>query len=148
MDKMGESEKAGSKGIPGTPRDGAAVEITGLLYSTLTWLAKLHSEGAYKWSSIETTASSGAKEKISFKSWADRIKQNFERCYYVPQLAKDDAQCDVNPKVINRRGIYKDLYQSGKEYEDYQLRPNFPIAHVRGAGPLRSSESPRRALHR
>ena len=34
----------------------------------------------------------------------------------------------MDPKIINRRGIYKDLYRSGKEYEDYQLRPNFPIA--------------------
>jgi glycogen debranching enzyme len=30
--------------------------------------------------------------------------------------------------VVNRRGVYKDIYRSGKEYEDYQLRCNFPIA--------------------
>jgi glycogen debranching enzyme len=36
----------------------------------------------------------------------------------------------VNPSIINRRGIYKDLYKSGKPYEDYQLRPNFCIAMV------------------
>ena len=29
---------------------------------------------------------------------------------------------------MNRRGIYKDLFRSGKPFEDYQLRCNFPIA--------------------
>ncbi|KAI9814789.1 MAG: hypothetical protein M1827_003055 [Pycnora praestabilis] len=126
MDKMGESEKAGSKGVPGTPRDGAAIEITGLLYSTLTWVDKLHEQGKYKYEGIST---GGRKsEEITFADWSSRIKQNFERCYYVPRERKDDSSYDVNPKIINRRGIYKDLYKAGKEFEDYQLRANFPIA--------------------
>jgi glycogen debranching enzyme len=65
---------------------------------------------------------------ISFADWASRIRDNFERCYYVPVSSKEDTKYDINPDIINRRGIYKDLYRSGKEYEDYQLRPNFPIA--------------------
>lgn len=124
MDKMGESEKAGSKGVPGTPRDGAAVEITGLLYSTLAWLAQLHDDGKFKFSGVKIHGGG----EISFRDWASRLEKNFERCYYVPVDPKEDAQFDVNPAIINRRGIYKDLYKSGKEYEDYQLRPNFPIA--------------------
>ena len=40
----------------------------------------------------------------------------------------EDNQYEMDPKIINRRGIYKDLYKSGKPYEDYQLRANFPIA--------------------
>jgi glycogen debranching enzyme len=126
MDKMGESEKAGSKGVPGTPRDGAAVEITGLLYSTLNWLWTLHGEGKYKYAGVSTNHI-GLKA-ITFGDWAARIKKNFERCYYIPIDSKEDSRYEVDPRIVNRRGVYKDLYKSGKEYEDYQLRPNFPIA--------------------
>jgi glycogen debranching enzyme len=124
MDKMGESQRAGSKGVPGTPRDGAAVEITGLLYSALNWLATLNESGKYEQTGVQKADGS----EITFKAWAKLIKDNFERCFFVPISSSEDANYDVNPKVINRRGIYKDLYRSGKEYEDYQLRPNFPIA--------------------
>jgi glycogen debranching enzyme len=126
MDKMGESEKAGSRGVPGTPRDGAAVEITGLLYSTLVWLAQLHEEGKYEYVGVSTDKPD--PKSITFSEWASKIQKNFERCYYIPLDAQDDFKYDVNTKIVNRRGIYKDLYKSGKEYEDYQLRPNFPIA--------------------
>ncbi|RDW77130.1 putative glycogen debranching enzyme [Coleophoma cylindrospora] len=126
MDKMGESSRANSQGVPGTPRDGAAIEITGMLYSTLIWLAGLHNKGLYTYAGVST--SSPDIEVITFENWAAKIKENFERCYYVPQHPSEDKNYDVNPAVVNRRGIYKDLYRSGKEYEDYQLRPNFPIA--------------------
>ena len=126
MDKMGESEKAGSKGIPGTPRDGAPVEITGLLYSTLRWATELHERGQYHFSGVKTASG----EHVSFRKWAAKIKENFEKCYYIPEDPREDGWYDVNPAIVNRRGIYKDLYRSGKEYEDYQLRPNFPIAMV------------------
>ena len=124
MDKMGESEKAGSKGIPGTPRDGAAVEITGLLYSTLAWLAELNKIKVYEHKGVVFEMDT----VITYEDWASRIEKNFERCYFVPADVEKDPCYDVNANVVNRRGIYKDLYQSGKEYEDYQLRPNFPIA--------------------
>lgn len=124
MDKMGESERAGSRGVPGTPRDGAAVEITGMLYSTLAWLAGLHAAGRYPHAGV--TRADGTP--ISFADWAALVRANFERCYFVPLSPSDDARYDVNSGTVNRRGIYKDLYRSGKEYEDYQLRPNFPVA--------------------
>ncbi|KAJ5542249.1 hypothetical protein N7535_004671 [Penicillium sp. DV-2018c] len=124
QDKMGESVKAGNKGVPGTPRDGAAIEITGLLYSALTWVSRLYESKAYTYDGVDI----GDGKKITFAEWAHKIKENFERCYYVPLHHTEDSQHDVDPKIVNRRGIYKDLYKSGKPYEDYQLRSNFPIA--------------------
>jgi glycogen debranching enzyme len=120
MDKMGESDQAGSKGVPGTPRDGAAVEITGLLYSTVSWVAGLHKQGRYKWSGV--SRGGNGDDPISFGDWAALIQKNFERCYFIPVDKKEDGWYDINAKVVNRRGVYKDLYKSGKEYEDYQLR--------------------------
>ncbi|KAL4741058.1 glycogen debranching enzyme [Aspergillus similis] len=126
QDKMGESEKAGNKGVPGTPRDGAAIEITGLLYSALKWVTGLYKQGLYPYDEVDI----GNGKSITFKDWAAKIKANFERCYYIPLDPKDDDQYDIDSGIVNRRGIYKDLYRSGKPYEDYQLRSNFPIAMV------------------
>lgn len=124
QDKMGESAKAGNKGVPGTPRDGAAIEITGLLYSALTWVTDLQQSKIYQHEGVDI----GDGKSISFKEWAAKIKSNFERCYFIPIDSEEDSQYDLDAKIINRRGIYKDLYKSGKPFEDYQLRSNFTIA--------------------
>ena len=127
MDKMGESEKAGNKGIPGTPRDGAAVEIAGLLASTLFWLDELCKSGQYSYDGVSLD---GGSKVITWSDWAGLIKANFERCFYVPRHKSEDSNYDVDSAIVNRRGIYKDLYKSSQGYEDYQLRPNFTIAMV------------------
>ena len=51
-----------------------------------------------------------------------------DSCYYIPQDPANDSKYAVNSAIVNRRGIYKDVYKCSKEYRDYQLRPNFPIA--------------------
>ncbi|CAI4835347.1 CPA_1a_G0057570.mRNA.1.CDS.1 [Saccharomyces cerevisiae] len=125
MDKMGESEKAGSVGIPGTPRDGAAIEINGLLKSALRFVIELKNKGLFKFSDVETQDGG----RIDFTEWNQLLQDNFEKRYYVPEDPSQDADYDVSAKLgVNRRGIYRDLYKSGKPYEDYQLRPNFAIA--------------------
>jgi glycogen debranching enzyme len=53
MDKMGESARAKNKGHPGTSRDGAPAEITGLLKSALRWINQLQEKGEYKWSGVD-----------------------------------------------------------------------------------------------
>lgn len=53
---QGESQKAGSKGVPGTPRDGAPVEIIGLLKSTLRWVDELCKKGQFPHKGVEATS--------------------------------------------------------------------------------------------
>lgn len=131
QDKMGSSDKAGNKGLPATPRDGAPIEITGLLKSTLTWVDGLVKKGLFPFKGVDATID-GKKTSITYKAWADLLQDNFERCYWVPENASEDGSFDVNPKMVNRRGIYKDVYGTPKdrEWADYQFRSNFPIAMV------------------
>ncbi|CAR21052.1 bifunctional 4-alpha-glucanotransferase/amylo-alpha-1,6-glucosidase [Lachancea thermotolerans CBS 6340] len=124
MDKMGESEKAGSFGVPGTPRDGAAVEISGLLKSALRFVLELHEKKLFKYTKVEKEDGS----QVTFKEWNNLVQENFEAKYFVPSDPSKDSEYDIDETLVNRRGIYKDLYKAGKPYEDYQLRPNFAIA--------------------
>ncbi|KAA1113147.1 hypothetical protein PGT21_022750 [Puccinia graminis f. sp. tritici] len=129
MDKMGESEKAGNKGFPGTPRDGAPVEIIGLLYSTLVWAGELAKAGKLRKQAVETEID-GKKVKVTYDEWAQKIQKNFEKCYWIPLDSNEDKDFTIDPKLITRRGVYKDVFgtPSDRAHADYQLRPNFPIA--------------------
>ncbi len=52
MDKMGSSYNAGNKGWPATPRDGAPIEMTGLLKHCLDFVIKYHALKLYPYVGI------------------------------------------------------------------------------------------------
>ena len=80
---QGESMKAGNKGMPGTPRDGAPVEITGLLKSALRWVDELAAKGSFPADGV--TNKDG--KKVTYKTWADLIQKSFEEYYFIPEGA-------------------------------------------------------------
>ena len=125
MDKMGSSDKAGNKGIPATPRDGADIEIIGLLASTLRWLDECQKNGSYKYDGVVVEAT---KQKVSWESWANLIKANFETWFYIPEKKEEDDDYFIEDKHVGLRGIYKDTIGSSQEFGDYQFRPNLCIA--------------------
>ena len=101
MDKMGESLKAGTQGIPATPRDGAPIEITGLLKSTLRWLTYLSSAGKFPFQGVVAESKSlstivvrilrelsplvhGVRRQVTYSEWDSLIQASFEKFYYIP----------------------------------------------------------------
>lgn len=121
MDKMGESELAGNRGVPSTPRDGAPIEIIALLKSTLDWLAVLPEFG---FKGVQKDSNSF----ISFSEWAQLLEDSFERHFYIPEDASADKEYALQPELIKRRGIYKDVLGSTSVDADYQMRPNHLLA--------------------
>lgn len=98
MDKMGSTEKAKTKGVPSSPRDGSAVELVGLQASVLRFLER---SPDYPYKSVERkNSNNNTTVSWSFKEWAERIEQNFEKFFFV-------SENDQNP-LIHKRKIYKD----------------------------------------
>ncbi|XP_057317970.1 glycogen debranching enzyme-like isoform X1 [Microplitis mediator] len=127
MDKMGSSEKAGNKGKPATPRDGSAVEIVGLSKAALSFFAELYKQNLFPYGSVQRRNRDGTSTTWSYKQWADRITDNFEKYFYVNEVPTEG---EMNPELIHRRGIYKDSHGATQPWANYQLRPNFPVAMV------------------
>lgn len=117
MDKMGSSENAKSKGRPASPRDGAAVEIVGLSYAVIKWLAKLASRTKYRYKGVTSKKNS---DKWSWAEWATRIESNFEKHFW----------SDANAPDNHRPNVYKDLWACENERHAYLFRPNFLVAMV------------------
>lgn len=109
MDKMGESELAGNRGIPTTPRDGAAIEITALLKSTLDWLTSLKNLG-FIGVKCNRNSQNGF---VTFDEWSELIQESFEREYFI-----ETSSC----------GYYKDTVGSFDPIKDQQMRPNYLLA--------------------
>lgn len=111
MDKMGSSERAGNKGEPATPRDGAAVELQGLAFRALSSLDSWKKKGIIQ--------RNGVSDEWTWSFWTQKIKDNFEKEFYVESDSQED--------FVNRREIVKDSVGSSLGYTDFQLRCNFSI---------------------
>lgn len=70
------------------------------------------------------------EKNITYKDWALKLQKNFEPCFWVPLDEEKDKDYDIDKTLVNRRGIYKDVYKSSDGYTDYQLRPNVCVAMV------------------
>lgn len=120
MDKMGESVKAETKGVPATPRDGSAVELVGLCKSAVNWLFRANNSGKYPYDGVFVRGSTTTK--LSWRDWNQKILDNFEPNFYVSD--------NNNSHLVHKQFIYKDSFGASHPWCDYQLRPNFPIAMV------------------
>ena len=103
MDKMGSSIQAGNKGTPATPRDGSAVELVGLSYACIRWLAEMNSKGLYKYRSVSRINADTSMTEWSLKEWAHKIEANFEQNFYVLKGLPNERR----PDLINKEFIYK-----------------------------------------
>ncbi len=154
MDKMGESHLSGNRGIPATPRDGAAVEIVALSHAVLTWLAKVEesSRGHPCWAADLGTGvvrpsmdglgeggegRSATATTISFGEWARLIEAHFEERFYftkaVPLAAAQDGDRSSSAAAGDGRrqrlSLYRDTVgSSGGSCTDDQVRPNYVVA--------------------
>lgn len=124
---MGSSDKAGNRGKPATPRDGSAVELVGLSKSVVSWLHKLHQENHYPYNGVERKHKNGAIIKWTFEQWAAKIQSSFEKSFWINVNPTDG---EMRPDLINKRGIYKDTFDSSQAWHDFQFRCNFPITMV------------------
>ena len=125
MDKMGSSAKAQNKGIPATSRDGADVEIIGLLASALRWLSEIYEAGQYPYGGV-TIKSTG--KFVDWKTWHNLLVNSFESWFYIPSNPEHDSSYFIEKNLVNHRGIYKDTVGCSSAYADYQFRPNILVA--------------------
>lgn len=140
MDKMGSSEKAGNKGVPATPRNGAPVELTCALFSILTWITSpsfsQHLSSAVSHPSIpglekETmerlapgeTDGSGASPILSYQEWRERIAAHFLDNYLVTE--KDlQSESGSGSRAASVAGALKDTVGGN---DDIALRCNYSV---------------------
>ncbi|KXN73167.1 hypothetical protein CONCODRAFT_31483, partial [Conidiobolus coronatus NRRL 28638] len=108
MDKMGESVKAGTMGVPASPRDGAPIEIIGMLKSTLNWLSEISNTKYFNFDGVKNNKG----EVLSYSEWDQLLQTNFEKWFYIPNDKSEYGKFKVDPELIHRGGIYKDVLGS------------------------------------
>lgn len=127
MDKVGSSEKAKNKGIPATPRYGAPIELTALLYLGVKFMDFLYKKGVSSHQGVFLHEG----RLMAYAVWKNLIKANFEKFYWIPHEIKTPSLPELEGPILDinkifRKGIYKDCYSGSKN--DYKLRPNALIA--------------------
>ena len=66
--------------LQATPRDGADVEIIGLLKSTVRWLAQLNASGDFGFAGVRCADDSPASDDLTYQDWSTLIQESFEWC--------------------------------------------------------------------
>ena len=84
-------------------QDGSAVELIGLSYSSISWLAQMSTQGHYAYKCVRRVNEDCSTTQWTLKEWAAQIKTNFENFYYVDKT-KNEPRSDL----INKEFIYKD----------------------------------------
>ena len=79
---------------------------------TKAYESDLQKRGVWKEAKGVEAVVKGNKTLVTYEQWADLLQKSFERAYYVPLDASEDQDYDLDPKLVNRRGIYKDVYGS------------------------------------
>eukprot|EP00917_Polyrhabdina_sp_WS-2016_P010692 GHVP01023520.1.p1 GENE.GHVP01023520.1~~GHVP01023520.1.p1 ORF type:complete len:1118 (-),score=168.66 GHVP01023520.1:6001-9354(-) len=123
MDKMGSSLHAGNKGVPATPRDGCAIEIAGLVKSTVRWLSQIE-----KHLQSNTIRVSAQGDEMTFNRWNSILEGRLRKVFWIPKESTNDINYFVDDRLINHRGMWKDTYKASDLSSDYKLRPNFCVA--------------------
>ena len=123
MDKMGTSQKAKNIGVPASPRDGAPIEIVGLLQSTLRFLQMAVDDNLYPHKGVNRDG-----KLFTWAEWSNLLVSNFEGWFYIPTKPEHDDRYFIEQSRVSVRGIYKDTVGASNEFGDYQFRPNLLVA--------------------
>lgn len=123
MDKMGSSEKAGNKGVPGSSRDGADIEIIGLLRSALRFLSESHAAGIFSFEGVKYE-----DKMFTYKQWAETLDKNFEKYFWIPKESSEWDNYHIDRKFVQQTGIYKDVLGASDPATEYRFRPNIAVA--------------------
>ena len=136
MDKMGSSHRAGNHGWPATPRDGAPVELVGLLKSVLDWLVDGYRRQQYPYDGVlirtrqETNSVDPTPFRLTFEGWSQLVQSHFESHFFYAPLPDSSSPPTTTTTNDSFRPFYRDTVGGSDPASNHQLRPNFLIAMV------------------
>lgn len=102
-------------------RDGAPIEVTALLYSSVLFLAQLSAQGLFPATGVQL--SDGAT--LSYMEWANRIRACFEALYWWPV---EDITVLIDSLAKRPSGFYKDTVGAADFETEAVLRPSQCLA--------------------